>query len=143
MSALNGTPYGIEDLPPLKIKQGAQWQETFLVEGNLTTGQLVGYVARIKTDLSQGEGERFVEFTFLNINFGDFDIDTDDPLIGFTTFDVVLLKEDTEAIPLTPVKQSASPKAGKDYWEFDIEYNQPNGQPINLITGIVYVEGQC
>jgi hypothetical protein len=141
MTTLNGTPYGIKDIV-IEIKQGSEWRETILVEGDLTDGEIRGYIANRKT--VTGTSERYADFLVQNISFGDFDADTDDPLLGFTQFDLVLEFEQTELIPLTPIKQSAIPKPGKDYWEFDVEFvENVGGEVINLLTGKVFVEGQC
>jgi hypothetical protein len=137
---LNGTPYGVQ--LDIKIKQGAEWRETYLIEGDLTDGVIRGYVANKKT--TTGESERYADFVIENISFGDFDVDTDDPLLGFTQFDLVLDFEQTELIPITPIKQSANPKAGRDYWEYDVEFVENIGFiPIYLFAGRVFVEGQC
>lgn len=137
---LNGTPYGIKF--NIEVKQGAEWREPCLIEGDLTDGVIRGFVAKEKT--ATGESERYANFAIENISFGDFDVDTDDPLLGFTRFDLVLKSDQTELIPLTPIRQSTNPKAGKDYWEYDVEFvKNIGGEVINLFTGKVFVEGQC
>jgi hypothetical protein len=137
---LNGTFYGIKF--DIEVKQGAEWRELCLIEGDLTDGVIRGFVAKEKA--ATGESERYANFAIENISFGDFDVDTDDPLLGFTWFDLILKSDQTELIPLTPIRQSTNPKAGKDYWEFDVEFVQNiGGEVINIFTGKVFVEGQC
>lgn len=134
---LNGTEYGLSGLI-LEIKRGATWKETFLFEGNLTVGTFKGYLCRKK------EGDFLTEFSFSTPEYGDF-LDTEKNLLeGFTRVDAFLSPINTTNLPLTPEKQTSSPRAGRDFWEADIEFEKDNGVTvIPLLSAIVYVRGQC
>lgn len=143
MVELNGSLYGITGLT-FKIKQGVEWRETFLVEGDLSNGTLSGYVAKQLINKVSEDCDRYADFVFENTSYGDFDVDSDDPLIGFTQFDAVLPVTQTEEIPATPIKQPLSPQAGKHFWQADIIFTNNSGIPISIIrSATVFVEGGC
>lgn len=133
---LNGTEYGLTGLI-FEVKRGATWKETFLFEGNLTNGTFKGYLCRKKEDTL------LTEFSFSTPEYGDFVDSEDNPLEGFTRVDALLSAVDTANLPLTPEKESANPRAGRDFWEVDIELEKDNEIVISLVSAIVYVRGQC
>jgi hypothetical protein len=136
MDRLNGTEYGITGLI-FEIKRGATWQETFFFEGDLSNNKtLRGYLSK-----KQG-GERLAEFVFSQIYFGNFTTEDGDPLIGYTTFRASLPASVTSQLPTTSSKSTSSQRAGKDYWECDLECVSGN-VVIPLVSAIVYVVGEC
>lgn len=134
---LNGTEYGLTGLV-FEIKRGATWKETFFFEGNLTDGAFKGYLCKKK------EGELLVEFSFSPPEYGNFLDPEGNPLEGFTCVDAFLSAINTSNLPPTPEKQPSSPRAGRDFWEADIEFEKNNGAiVISLLSAIAYVRGQC
>ena len=133
----------------IEIKKGSTWDEEFFIQGDFTTWNINFYVAK------QFGEDRMAVGRVDELQFGDFILpsneDGEDPIEyqDYTYFRLIVDSSVTDGMEVTPIafKEIAQPKAGRDYWQADLEASKTIAnrlviEPLGLDLIPVVVRGQ-
>lgn len=126
----------------IEIKQGTTWDEEFFVQGDFTGWSINFYVAKQsgETRIATGriEGLQFGNFTEQGTEYEN-----------YTYFKLIIDSNITAEMDITPIaiKEISQPKAGRDYWQADLEASKTIAgklivQPLAFDLTPVVVRGQ-
>lgn len=129
----------------IEIKKGSTWDEEFFVQGDFTTWDINFYIAR------QFGGDRMAVGRVDQLQFGDFILEGEELIEyqGYTYFRLIVDSIITAGLEVTPIafKEIAQPKAGRDYWQADLEASKTIAnrlviEPLGLDLIPVVVRGE-
>lgn len=133
----------------VEIKKGSTWDEEFFIQGDFTGWNINFYVARQfgETRIATGRIEE--------MQFGDFilppDEEGEEPVEyqDYTYFRLIIDSNITAEMEVAPIsfKEIAQPKAGRDYWQADLEASKTIAnrlviEPLGLDLIPVVVRGE-
>ena len=133
----------------IEIKKGSTWDEEFFIQGDFTGWNINFYVAKQfgETRIATGriEGMQFGDFIVLPDEQGEDPIEYQD----HTYFHVIIDSDITAEMEVAPIsfKEIAQPKAGRDYWQADLEASKTIAnrviiEPLGLDLSPVVVRGE-
>jgi hypothetical protein len=133
----------------IEIKKGSTWDEEFFIQGDFTGWNINFYVARQfgETRIATGriEGLQFGDFVLPPNEEGEDPIEYQD----YTYFRLIIDSNVTAEMEVAPIsfKEIAQPKAGRDYWQADLEASKTIAnrviiEPLGLDLIPVVVRGE-
>lgn len=129
----------------LEIKQGSTWDEEFFVSGDFTGWDVNFYVSKkfgeSRIAIGRVTGLSFGNFTIpvLDENGNPVFDDNGNPVVrelnDYTYFRLIIDSNITAEMDVSPMsfKEIATPKAGRDYWQADLEASR-------TVSGVLEVE---
>lgn len=126
----------------IEIKQGTTWDEEFFVQGDFTTWDINFYIAK-----QSGEA-RIATGRIEGLQFGNF-TEQGTEYENYTYFKLIIDSNITAEMDITPIaiKEITQPKAGRDYWQADLEASKIIAgklivQPLAFDLTPVVIRGQ-
>lgn len=100
----------------IEIKQGTTWDEEFFVQGDFTGWNINFYIAK------QSGETRIATGRIEGLQFGNFTVEGTE-YENYTYFKLIIDSNITAEMDITPIaiKEISQPKAGRDYWQADLE----------------------
>ena len=126
----------------IEIKQGTTWDEEFFIQGDFTGWNINFYIAK------QSGETRIATGRIEGLQFGDFTVEGTE-YENYTYFKLIIDSNITSEMDITPIaiKEISQPKAGRDYWQADLEATKTIAgklivQPLAFDLTPVVVRGQ-